>query len=185
MAFPPDVGTRFTGRKKGAPLPQLCMAALFSRIVSGPFHFRRRFLFILGIGLLSPIVAFLLVIVIAFPPVWAGSIHVALLLSVLVVEIIGIAYGLHFVIRSTGERSIEGEAARWLAERQSGSDPSERRRRSRAICWALWIPACAVLLAFLFFRKYGCSLSSLSTSDPNSEFGRISGPDPSYMGTDQ
>jgi hypothetical protein len=137
------------------------MAAFFSRIVSGPFHFRRRFLFILGIGLLSPIAAFLLVIVIAFPLVWAGSIHIALLLAVLVAQIIGFAYALRLLIRSTGRRSIEVEAAIWLAERQSGCDPSERRRSSRAICWALWIPAFTILLTFLFLPEAWGVLSHL------------------------
>ncbi len=137
------------------------LAALLSRIMHGRDGWGRRTLTIFALGFAAPV----LVVLILFPIfllAWVFSISVVLF-AVLLPLVVGlIAAALILVIRKTGGWSIHREATRWLAERQWGTDPSERRWRKRGIRWSTWVPCTMVLLVFLFLPEIWGMLSHLS-----------------------
>src|SRR5258708_33226496 len=97
------------------------------------------------------LLAILLLLLIFF--VWVADINTALGLALLPVVIGGMTWALFFSIRKTGERSVEIEAARWLAERDAGVTPRERKLRNLGISWSLCIPALTVLAVVLFLPE--------------------------------
>jgi hypothetical protein len=134
------------------------LAATFSRIMFGPDRWHMRLLVYLGFGLLVPFATCLTVLVVAvlFPN--AGS---ALFISAFLLIASTITFALRFLIRRMRTRSVELEAARWLAERESRIDPAERRWPNRGIRLALWIPAVTVLFTCLFLPEACGVLSHL------------------------
>lgn len=129
------------------------LAAVFSRIIYGPYRWKRRALIILacGLGCVPGVLA--LVAVVAVPLAWAFSKGLLPFIALLVPFASGVVVGLFLVIRRIRRRSVRLESARWLAERQSGISAGERRWRNRAIRWALWLPSLTVLLVFLFLPE--------------------------------
>lgn len=97
------------------------------------------------------LLAILLLLLVFF--VWVADINTALGLALLPVVIGGMTWALFFSIRKTGERSVEIEAARWLAERDAGVTPRERKLRNLGISWSLCIPALTVLAVVLFLPE--------------------------------
>ncbi len=59
-------------------------------------------------------------------------------------------------------RSVELEAARWLAERQYETDPTEHRWRDLGVRWSSWVPSLMVLLVFLFLPEIWGILSHVN-----------------------
>lgn len=57
------------------------------------------------------------------------------------------------IIRRARKRGVQLEAARWLTERHSGISPRERKWKTRAITWSLWIPTCTALLAVFYLPE--------------------------------
>ena len=97
------------------------------------------------------------VLVIALLPLgvlaWTLDVSVMLFFVALPIVVGGMAWGLFFAIRKSGERSVPIEASRWLAERHTGIDPRERKWRNRGIGWSLWIPSLTVLAVLLFLPE--------------------------------
>ncbi len=142
------------------------LAALLSRIMYGPYGWPRRTLMIFLAGSFGvPIVVMVALIVLAIPLVllvWAFGVSHFLFALLLPVIVGGVAFGLLAAVRKTGKWSVKAEAARWLAERQSGVSPRERQWRIRGIRLASCIPSAMVLLAFLFLPEIWGMLSHLS-----------------------
>lgn len=129
------------------------LAALLSRIMYGPYRWVRRAATILLVGSLGvPIILTLIFLPVGIL-IWAFSVS-KLIFAVLLPVVVGsVGLSLHFVIRKGAKWSVQLESRRWLAERQSGSDASERKWRSRGIGLASWIPLLIVLLVFLFLPE--------------------------------
>jgi hypothetical protein len=72
------------------------------------------------------------------------------------------AFVLLAAVRKSGKWSVQAEAARWLAERESGVSPRDRQWRRRGIRLASCIPSAMVLLVFLFLPEIWGMLSHLS-----------------------
>jgi hypothetical protein len=129
------------------------LAAIFSRLTYGRHHWGRRALAILALGALSPPVLLLALAAVVYPLSGAYLISPLLLIVVLPGVTAATFFGLRLLVRFGGNRSIRLEAARWLAERQSGSSSRERRWRERGIRWASWIPSLTVLAVLLFLPE--------------------------------
>jgi hypothetical protein len=131
------------------------LAALFSRWLYGHARSGLRALTIVVVSGATVMV----VIVLAFSEYLMSSSplpeSVALGISVLVffAALCGIGIGLFFYFRNVVRRTFRIESRRWLAERQSGTDPSAIRWRNRCIRCALCIPSAVVLLVFLFLPE--------------------------------
>jgi hypothetical protein len=147
------------------------LAALLLRIMYGPYRWVRRAVTILLVGSLGVPVVFTLIF---FPLgflVWAFSASKIIFVVLLPVVIGGIALGLRFVIGKGAKWSVHLESRRWLAERESGIDPRERKWRSRGIRLASWIPVLIVFLVFLFLPEMSGILSQVSSARPASLLG--------------
>jgi hypothetical protein len=142
------------------------LAALWSRIVYGPYGWPRGTLMILLGGSFGvPIAVIIALIAIAIPLVllvWAFGVSHFLFALLLPVVVGGMAFGLLAAVRKSGKWSVQAEAGRWRAERQSGASPRERQWRIRGIRLASCIPSTMVLLAFLFLPEIWGMLSHLS-----------------------
>jgi hypothetical protein len=142
------------------------LAALLSRIMYGPYRWPRRTLTILLAGSFGvPIAVMVVLIVLAVPLVllvWAFRVSHFLFALLLPAIVGGIAFVLLAAVRKSGKWSVQAEAARWLAERQSGASPRERQWCIRGIRLASCIPAAMVLLVFLFLPEIWGMLSHLS-----------------------
>jgi hypothetical protein len=128
------------------------MAALFSRIVYGPYRFGRRALTILLAGSLGVPVAITAVAIPVMLLAWAADVSLILFGALTPVVAFAVALGILFCIRKFDNWSVQAEAARWLAER-SNTNLRERKWRTRAIRVASCIPALTVLLVFLFLPE--------------------------------
>ncbi|MBZ5525353.1 MAG: hypothetical protein LAP21_24260 [Acidobacteriia bacterium] len=134
-------------------------AVLFSRILYGAQGWGWRALTILSVGALGPFILIALLVAAGFGAEWVASISespmiaTALPIAIAVLLMAGIAMGVFLFARRKARRGIELEAARWLAERQPGADPGERRWRNRGIRWASWIPSLTVAVVFLFLPE--------------------------------
>ena len=129
------------------------IAALISRIMFGPFQSVRRTLLILLAGILGVPVAILSFVLVILPIAWAADKGTWLLAIVCPVILIGTVWGLLFLIRKSGGWGVQAEAARWLAERQSGTSADDRRWRTRGIRIAVCIPILLTLPIFLFLPE--------------------------------
>jgi len=142
------------------------LAALWSRIMYGPYGWPRRTRMILLAGSFGvPIAVIAALIAIAIPLVllvWAFGVSHFLFAVLLPVVVGGMAFCLLAVVRKSGRWSAQAEAARWLVERQSGVSPHDRKWRIRGIRVASCIPSAMVLLAFLFLPEIWGMLSHLS-----------------------
>lgn len=142
------------------------LAALFSRIMYGPYHWPRRTLMILLAGSFGvPIAVVVALVVVAIPLallVWAFGISHVLFALLLPIVVGSLAFGLLVAVRKSGKWGVKAETARWLAERQSGVSPRERQWRIRGIRVASCIPSAMVLLSFLFLPEIWGMLSHLS-----------------------
>ncbi len=124
------------------------MGVLFSRVIYGSRKLGRRALIALLIGplvfclFLSPFAAIALIFD------WTFIVSRIILAVVTAVLFVAMAAALRWCLRRSRQWNAEAEAERWLAERQSR--PSERKWRSRSICFALCMPFTIVLLIFLF-----------------------------------
>jgi len=153
------------------------LAVLLSRIMYGRDGWRNRALTILAVGAFGvpALVAFLVAILVSIE--WVSSIawesSVAIVVFILLAVLVGgsATVGLFFVVRRTANRSVQFEAKRWLADRQSGADPNQSRWQNRGIRWSACVPSVMVLLLFLFLPEVWGILSHLS--QPQS--GRLSG----------
>lgn len=129
------------------------IATLYSRLIYGRQGWGRRALVIfLASTLGAPLLLAALLLPLIFV-VWAADLNAALGLAVLPLVIGGLIWVLFFAIRTTGERSVKTEAARWLAEREVGVSPRDRKLRNLGISWSLWIPALTVLAVVLFLPQ--------------------------------
>jgi len=129
------------------------LAAVFSRIMYGPYGWARRTLTILLVGaFLGPVSIFALAIPMLLLA-WAFDLNRFLFDFLLPVIVGGMVVGLLVAVRKSGKWGVQAEAARWLAERQSGIDPRKRRWRNRGILMASWIPLTLVMLVFLFLPE--------------------------------
>ncbi len=147
------------------------MAALLSRIMYGPCRWVRRAATILLVGSFGVPVVFTLILLPVALLVWASSVG-KLVFAVLLPVVVGsIFLCLRFVIRKGAKRSVQLESRRWLAERESGVDPRERKWRSRGIRWASWIPVLIVLLVSLFLPEIWGILSQADSPRPASLLG--------------
>jgi len=147
------------------------MSVLFSLILFGSYQWRQR----VAVRL-STAPAFVLLLVLTILPVGllatilekkgidlGGSAFLAVLWWIVFLPIVVILSIL--INRKARERSVELESSRWLAERQAGSVPHERRLRERAIRLALWIPSAMVLTVFLFLPEVWGLLTHLQQPD--------------------
>jgi len=132
------------------------MAALMSRVMYGPYQWRRRTLTILLYGVLSipvAIISFVLILL----PVWilvsAYEVSWILLALALPVVMLGVVIALVFLVRSSGSWTAKAEAWRWLAERRAGTPQSDRLCRGHSIRFAVCIPILIVLPVFLFLPE--------------------------------
>jgi hypothetical protein len=145
-------------------------AALMSRLMYGPYGWPRRTVMILLAGSFGVLPAVIVAIIALAIPlvllVWAFGISHFLFALLLPVIFGGMAFGLLAAVRRSGKWSVQAEAARWLAERQSGVSPSERRWRIRGIRVASCVPSALVLLAFLFLPEIWGLLSHVSQLQP-------------------
>jgi len=144
----------------------LGLAALFSRIMYGRYDWPRRTLTILLAGSFGVPIAVIAAVIVLFIPlallVWAFDVSRFLFALLLPVVVVGMAFLLVGAVRKSGKWSVKAEAARWLAERQSGVSPRDRKWRIRGIRLASCIPSAMVLLAFLFLPEIWGMLSHLS-----------------------
>ena len=142
------------------------LAALLSRIMYGPYRWPRRTLTILLAGSFGmPLAVIVAMIVLAVPLVvlvWAFRVSHFLFALLLPVIVGGTLFGLLAAVRKSGKWSVQAEAARRLAERQSGVSPRDRQWRIRGIRLASCIPSAMVLLVFLFLPEIWGTLSHLS-----------------------
>ena len=129
------------------------LAAVFSRIIYGSHEWIRKTVMMLPGGALLGPAAIIVVFAPAVVLAWAFDVSRMLFDLLLPLTLGGMAVGLFLAVRKSGKWAIRAEAARWLAERQSGVDPCVRRWRSRSICAVLWIPLTMVLVVFLFLPE--------------------------------
>jgi hypothetical protein len=129
------------------------MAALYSRFIYGRRQWGRRALILFLAGTAAVPVLIVVVLLPLGLLAWAFDVSIALFFVVLLLVVAGMTWGLFLAIRKTGERSVQIEASRWLAERQAGIDSGERKWRNRGIGWSLWIPSLTVLAVFLFLPQ--------------------------------
>lgn len=140
------------------------MVVLFSRIIYGPRKLGRRALIALLIGplvfylFLGPFVALALIL--------DRTLDVSRILLGIVTAVlfVAVAAAVRWCIRRSRQWNTEAEAERWLAERRS--HPSERKWRSRGICFALCIPFTIVLLIFLFMPETWGLVSHIAYPHP-------------------
>lgn len=128
-------------------------AVLYSRLMYGRQQWGRRalILYLAGtVGVPAMVVIFLLPLGLL---AWVAEFNNALGFILLPLVAGGMIWGFFFAIRKTGERCVQIEASRWLAERQTGIEPGERKWRNRGIGWSLWIPSLMVLAVFLFLPE--------------------------------
>src|SRR6476660_3409384 len=126
------------------------MAILFSRLMYGPRGWRKRAITILAAGSLGVFLLLFGVIGAAFVIGWTASVYPWLGAVSAAATIGGIVLGINWIVRKTADRSIRMESERWLEERRQHT-PIDRRRKDRAIRWALWIPSAMVLVVGLSF----------------------------------
>jgi len=138
------------------------LAAVFSLISYGTHHWIRRTLIYLVAGIIGTPVALFAVGAIVTSLVWALAISIALFIPLLFLIVAGVTWGLSFVVSRAGRWSIQLESKRWLAERQSGIGPRERKLRNRTIRWSLAIPTLTVLVIFLFLPEIWGALTHLA-----------------------
>ncbi|HTD23322.1 MAG TPA: hypothetical protein VK738_11750 [Terriglobales bacterium] len=148
----PTSGTRqtVTGAAQLVLIPGL--AAVFSRIIYGPYRWKRRALIILAVGA-GCVPALVGLVAVGMVLDWVSSRSIAWLIVLLVLIGCGFIPALFFVVRKLRKRGVALETKRWLAERQSGTSARERRWKDRAIRYSLWLPALSVLLVFLFLPE--------------------------------
>ena len=140
------------------------MAALLSRIMYGSYRWVRRAATILLVGSFGVPVVFTLIFLPVALVAWAFSVG-KLVFAVLLPVVVGsIVLSLRFVIRKGAKWGVQLESRRWLAERESGSDASERKWRNRGIRLASCIPVLIVLLVFLFLPEIWGILSQVSSA---------------------
>jgi hypothetical protein len=141
------------------------LAALLSRIVYGRHGWIRRTVTILlagslgvPIAVLSFFISMALLVAVLF---WASG--VSWILFCLLVPVVAglVVMGFLFLVRKSGKRTVQAEAERWLAERQSGVTEADRAWRSRSIRIAACIPLMTVLPIFLFLPETWGLLSHL------------------------
>jgi hypothetical protein len=151
------------------------MAALLSRIIYGRHGWVRRTVTILLGGSLGVPIAvlsfFIPMVLLVAVLIWASGVSRILFCLLLPVVVSLVVIGFLFLVRKSGKRNVQAEAARWLAERQSGIPESERRWRNRGIRLAIGIPSLIVLPIFLFLPETWGILSHLGQP----ESGRLSG----------
>lgn len=147
------------------------LAAVFSRIMYGPFGSGRRTMTILLAGSLGVPIAMIAVLIPVALLAWAYDVSPLLFDGLLPVILTVMVTALFVAVRRSGGRGVQAEASRWLVERRSGMDPREIKWRKRGINFASWIPASMVLLLFLFLPEVWGMLSHLDI--PQS--GRLSG----------
>jgi len=123
-------------------------AALFSRLIYGAKGWPVRAIKIVLAGALALPLFLTAFGIVGAAIAWAASVNVILFTVFFVVLGGGFTFGTIWVAVRISRRSIPIEAERWLKERQLKS--IDRKRRSRGIRVALWIPGLTVLLAGTF-----------------------------------
>ncbi len=128
------------------------LSVLFFRLMDGPLYWGRKTLAALAAVRRSV----LMVVLMLSAFVGLSSIaeeNTAFVITLLVLDLAGIVAGVVAINRKGRRQSLELEAERWLAERQSAATPADRRWRNRGIRWALWIPSLIVLMVLLFYPE--------------------------------
>ncbi len=132
------------------------MAALISRIMYGPYVWPRRTLMIMlmgaGIVLVVP-VGLLLFGLSAALLIWAYGVSRILFWVLLPLVVCAMLSTFVFLVRKSGKWTVQAEAERWLAERQSGVSQRDRAWRNRGIRIAVCIPSLIALAIFLFLPE--------------------------------
>jgi len=132
------------------------MAALMSRVMYGPYQWRRRTLTILLYGVFSipvAIISFALILLTVWILFSAYEVRWILFAVALPVVTVGVVIALVFLVRRSGGWTVKAEAGRWLAGRRAGTSQRDRLRRDRSIRFALCIPGLIVLSVFLFLPE--------------------------------
>jgi hypothetical protein len=129
------------------------MAAVVSRAIYGSYQWRRRTLTILLAGALGVPVLIVLLIFSLAVLAWAADRNTILFALLLPVVLGTFAFAAYWCVKNNGKWGIKADAAQWLADRQSAITKRERAWRSRAIRFALSIPALIALVFFLFLPE--------------------------------
>lgn len=140
------------------------MAVLFSRIIYGPQKWGRRCLLIFLTGpfvLLAVITPFVVIVILLD---WTFIVSKILFAIAMMAIYATVLMGLRWCIRRSRQWSVEAEAARWLAERQSGIVQRDVIWRNRGIRFATCVPALLVLPLFLFLPEVWGMLSHLGAT---------------------
>jgi hypothetical protein len=138
------------------------LAALLSRIMYGAYRWRTRTLAILLAGILAVPIGITVLAIVIVPLAWTFDTSRILFDLLLSVSLVGIVFGLFAAKQKSEKWGVRAEAARWLAERQSGIVPRDVKWRNRGIRFATCFPSLLVLLVFLFLPEVWGMLSHLS-----------------------
>lgn len=128
-------------------------AALFSRMIYGPQKWARRTLLILLVAPLGLCIFITPFFVIAILLDWTFIVSKILFAIAMSAVFVAMVLGFRWCLRRLRRWSAESEAARWLAERQSGTSAHDRRWRTRGIRMAVCIPILLTLPIFLFLPE--------------------------------
>jgi hypothetical protein len=124
------------------------LAVLTSRLLTGPYHWRRPLVGHILPGLLLP-AAFLPFLVTMFPLARLNAPNLIIAIAVILTFVLEVVLAF-CLMRRMARRNRQFEAERWINDRNAVSDS---RRRSRTIRKLLWLPSMLVLLLFLFFPE--------------------------------
>jgi len=150
-------------------------AVLFSRLLYGSASWKKRVLSNLMLVAGSALALFELLFVTAILADHQQA--PALVFSfIFLPAFVGICSALFFLNRRVRKQTLQLESARWLAERQSGISARERKWKSQAIGWSLWIPICTVLLVVVYLPETWGVVSHLF--QPSMQLGRYKVPIP-------
>ena len=133
------------------------LAVLTSRLVTGPYHWRRPLLSHILPALLLP-GAFLPLLLVVLPLARLNAPDLILTIAMILTLLMEVVLTFRLT-RRMAERNVRFNAEIWIAERNSGSDS---RRSGRIARKFLWLPSLLVLLVFLFFPEIWGSLWHLT-----------------------
>src|SRR5580765_8576453 len=136
----------FVGRSQLLVIPGL--AALFSRLMYGAQGWKKRCIKTALAGALGLPLLLTVVGSVGAAIAWAASVNTVLAVVFFLVLGGGFILGMIWIAGRMSSRSVPIEAARWLQGRQF--KPTDRKRRSQGIRFALWIPSLTALVVGLF-----------------------------------
>jgi len=153
------------------------LGGVLSRVNYGPHRWNRQTFAILSVGALTLPVTFAVLMRTLLFSEWVSSLGLEAYVDILaalvpiITLIAGVTGGFVWVAKRSMKRSIELEANRWLAERQSGATQKERKQRLRGVQIASCIPVLLVLSVFLLLPRIWAFVSHLEVN----EAGKLAG----------